>query len=85
MAIECFRAREGNTTRLAVTWPPSRGQIGRTWRICNEKRNLLAEVPCGHLACRECLDKAMAGTRTCAFCKEPMNAIQVIFKPLMLT
>jgi len=54
----------GNTTRLAVTWPSPRRWFGWTRRIRDEKRSLVAGVPCGHLACRECLDKAMAGTLT---------------------
>lgn len=49
--------------------------------ICSDKRTHVAAVPCGHLSCEECHDRARSSSGICAFCKQPITGTQAIFKP----
>lgn len=77
---------------IKVSWrgpaePPAKrartlpGNVKQECGICKEKKSVMAAVPCGHLACRECLDKASAKSEKCPFCNQCMTGTQVLFKP----
>ena len=57
-----------------------RGNIEMECGVCNEQSTMQALVPCGHLVCQTCSSKPQV-TKKCPFCKQPIIATQVLFKP----
>ena len=80
------------TDYVDVVWrkptePPAKrartmkGNVLEECGICHEWTHMATVVPCGHIACLTCLDKARSNAGTCAFCKGRIMDTQVLFKP----
>merc|ERR1712066_499566 len=87
-----FEKIEAEATNIALTWRrPSEsaakeirvaeGNFLQECSICHETRYLHAAVPCGHIACRDCLIRAKEGNGKCSFCNGVIGDTQVLFKP----
>mmetsp|Transcript_41715 Transcript_41715/g.130052 ORF Transcript_41715/g.130052 Transcript_41715/m.130052 type:complete len:244 (-) Transcript_41715:15-746(-) len=69
------------------TEPPAKraralqGNVVQECSICRRNLHIAAAVPCGHLACWECLSHARSSSGTCSFCKQPLTEIQPLFRP----
>lgn len=83
----------GIWVRVEMKWPespepppPKRRRVSNFTAccgVCTETKPASCLVPCGHLICTECSDRAVGEdeNKRCPWCREAVLATQVIFAP----